>query len=106
MPTADTPARIRDAERFAREILPAVSRTFALSVQLLRGELGRSVLCAYLLCRIADTLEDDGAAAPEDKARLLEEFLTCLDDAAVADVLKQIVDWTNAQAKPKDETPA
>jgi farnesyl-diphosphate farnesyltransferase len=43
------------------------------------------VLCAYLLCRIADTLEDDGAASPEDKARLLGEFLTCLDDAATAD---------------------
>jgi farnesyl-diphosphate farnesyltransferase len=85
MPTADTAARVREAERFSREILPAVSRTFALSVRLLRGELGRSVLCAYLLCRIADTLEDDGTAAPEDKARLLEEFLGCLDDAAAAD---------------------
>lgn len=85
MPTADSPARIREAERFGREILPAVSRTFALSVRLLRGELGRSVLCAYLLCRIADTIEDDGHAAPEDKARLLGEFLRCLDDAATAD---------------------
>ena len=85
MATADTPDRIREAERFAREILPAVSRTFALSVQLLRGELGRSVLCAYLLCRIADTIEDDGRASAEDKARLLEEFLGCLDDAETAD---------------------
>lgn len=85
MPTADSPARIREAERFGREILPAVSRTFALSVRLLRGELGRSVLCAYLLCRIADTIEDDGHAAPEDKARLLGEFLRCLDGAATAD---------------------
>ena len=85
MPTADSPARIREAERFGRAILPAVSRTFALSVQLLRGELGRSVLCAYLLCRIADTIEDDGHAPAEDKARLLGELLHCLDDAATAD---------------------
>jgi farnesyl-diphosphate farnesyltransferase len=85
MSTADTPERVRTAERFSREVLPAVSRTFALSVQLLRGELGRSVLCAYLLCRIADTIEDDGQAAPDDKARLLAEFLHCLDDAAAAD---------------------
>jgi farnesyl-diphosphate farnesyltransferase len=85
MPTADSPARIREAERFGREVLPAVSRTFALSVRLLRGELGRSVLCAYLLCRIADTIEDDGHAAPGDKARLLGEFLACLDDADAAD---------------------
>jgi len=85
MPATDTPARVRDAERFAREVLPAVSRTFSLSVQLLRGELGRSVLCAYLLCRIADTLEDDGHAAPGEKAALLGAFVACLDDAGAAD---------------------
>lgn len=85
MPVTDSAARIREAERFGREILPSVSRTFALSVQLLRGELGRSVLCAYLLCRIADTIEDDGQSAPEHKAALLSDFLACLDDAAVAD---------------------
>ncbi len=85
MPTADTPARLREAERFAREILPAASRTFALSVRLLHGELERSVLCAYLLCRIADTIEDDGHAPAEAKARLLEAFLASLDDAAAAD---------------------
>lgn len=85
MSTADTPERIREAERFSRDILPAVSRTFALSVQLLRGELGRSVLCAYLLCRIADTIEDDGQATPSEKVRLLHEFLSCLDDAELAD---------------------
>lgn len=85
MPTPDSPARIRDAERFARAILPAVSRTFSLSVRVLPGELGRAVLCAYLLCRIADTVEDDGHAAPARKAELLAEFLRCLDDAVIAD---------------------
>ncbi len=85
MPAAADAERLQDAEQFSRAILPAVSRTFALSVQLLRGDLGRSVLCAYLLCRIADTIEDDGHATPEDKAALLHEFLGCLDDAARAD---------------------
>ncbi len=85
MPATDTPARRRDAERFAREALPLVSRTFAISVRLLPGELGRVVLNAYLLCRIADTIEDDGHASPERKAELLLEFLRCLDDAGVAD---------------------
>jgi farnesyl-diphosphate farnesyltransferase len=85
MALIDRPERVREAERFARDVLPAVSRTFALSVQLLRGELGRSVLCAYLLCRIADTLEDDGRATAEHKAALLEEFIACLDSADAAD---------------------
>ena len=50
---------IDDAERWAGEILPSVSRTFALSIRFLPGTLGRAVTTAYLLCRIADTIEDD-----------------------------------------------
>ena len=37
-------SRLAEAERFGREILPAVSRTFALSIRVLPGELGRAVL--------------------------------------------------------------
>ena len=33
--------RVAEAERFAKEVLPAVSRTFALSIRLLPGALGR-----------------------------------------------------------------
>jgi farnesyl-diphosphate farnesyltransferase len=76
-----------DAERFAREILPAVSRTFALSIRLLPGELGRAVLTAYLLCRIADTLEDEPAMPAAGKAALLVELQRCFDDAQAADAL-------------------
>src|SRR5690606_22415300 len=55
-PTAD---ELRDAERFAREILPSASRTFAISIRMLPGVLGRAVLASYLICRIADTIEDE-----------------------------------------------
>src|SRR5262245_56345886 len=44
--------------RFCREILPRVSRTFAINIRLLGGSLGDSVRTAYLLCRSADALED------------------------------------------------
>ena len=64
MPAADPPSRIREAERFAHAILPDVSRTFAISIRFLPGTLGRAVLTAYLLCRIADTIEDDGTTPP------------------------------------------
>lgn len=77
--------RLAEAQRFAREILPAVSRTFALSIRVLPGELGRAVLAAYLLCRIADTLEDEPALPAADKAALLDELLRCFDDATTAD---------------------
>lgn len=82
---ADSAERLRYAERFGRAVLPAVSRTFAISIRLLPGMLGRAVLTAYLLCRIADTIEDDGAASPERKAALLEEFLRCLAERDAAE---------------------
>jgi farnesyl-diphosphate farnesyltransferase len=71
--------RVRSAEAFCDRILPAVSRTFSISIRLLPGELGRSVLCAYLLCRIADTVEDDHSLGSEAKAALLRQMLTGFD---------------------------
>ncbi len=65
---------------FCRAILPAVSRTFALSIRLLPGTLNDAVLSAYLLCRIADTIEDDHSATVERKAALLHLFRAALDD--------------------------
>jgi farnesyl-diphosphate farnesyltransferase len=76
--------RLPEAERFGRAILPAVSRTFALSIRVLPGALGRAVLTAYLLCRIADTLEDEPRLTADAKAALLDELLRCFDDAAAA----------------------
>ena len=77
--------RLRYAARFATAVLPEVSRTFAISIRFLPGVLGRAVLTAYLLCRIADTIEDDGAASPERKAELLDGFLRCLADRDAAE---------------------
>ncbi len=77
--------RLDEALRFGREILPAVSRTFALSIRVLPGALGRAVNCAYLLCRIADTIEDDPRTPAADKASLFDRFLACFDDPALAD---------------------
>jgi phytoene/squalene synthetase len=71
----------QQANDFCREILPAVSRTFALSIRLLPGELGAAVRCAYLICRIADTLEDEPSMPAESKAALLDLLATCFDDA-------------------------
>ncbi len=81
----DSAKRLRYAERFAHAVLPEVSRTFAISIRFLPGTLGRAVLTAYLLCRIADTIEDDGAAPPERKAELLEAFLRALTERELAE---------------------
>lgn len=67
------------AEDFCNEILPAVSRTFALGIRLLPGALGQAVRDAYLLCRIADTIEDAPDLPAEEKASLLDLLSQCFD---------------------------
>jgi farnesyl-diphosphate farnesyltransferase len=74
-----------DAERLTRLLLPRVSRTFALGIKLLPPKLEAPVRTGYLLCRIADTVEDDLAAEPARKAALLDAFLACFDSTARAD---------------------
>ncbi len=49
----------RDAEAYQDRILPAVSRTFALTIPQLAPRLRTVIANAYLLCRIADTIEDE-----------------------------------------------
>lgn len=60
------------------ETLPKVSRTFALCIRLLPPELEHPVAVAYLLCRIADTIEDSATLAAPEKRRLLDDFRTAL----------------------------
>jgi farnesyl-diphosphate farnesyltransferase len=60
-------------------MLPKVSRTFAICIRLLPDDLEHPVLVAYLLCRIADTIEDTTTLQAADKERLLEDFRRCLE---------------------------
>ncbi|MBC8086977.1 MAG: phytoene/squalene synthase family protein [Phycisphaerae bacterium] len=71
----------RDAAKFCTLILPAVSRTFALGIKVLPGHLGQAVLDAYLLCRIADTIEDAPNVDPQVKATLLDDLLASFENA-------------------------
>lgn len=66
--------RVADPAAFAEFILAKVSRTFALNIRVLPARLRRQVLLAYLFCRMADTLEDDGDLIPHEKIALLEAF--------------------------------
>ena len=65
---------------YCREMLPKVSRTFAACIRLLPPRVGDAVLIAYLLCRIADTIEDTADLPVADKERLLAHFKACLAD--------------------------
>ena len=61
-------------ERYQDEILPHVSRTFALTIPQLPDALRVAVTNAYLLCRIADTIEDEPALSPAETLAFLDRF--------------------------------
>lgn len=68
------------------EAVPRVSRTFALSIDLLEEPMASWVATGYLLCRTADTVEDDPGLDPRERAALLETFDATLDPDRDADV--------------------
>src|SRR5580692_3181621 len=65
-------------EVYQDQILPHVSRTFALTIPQLPGGLRIAVTCAYLLCRIADTIEDEPALSPPETLAYLQRFSALL----------------------------
>ena len=60
-------------------LLPAVSRSFAVVIRWLPRGLDDAVMVSYLLCRIADTLEDS-VRNVEEKRRQLARFAGSLDE--------------------------
>ncbi len=65
-------------EAYQDHILPDVSRTFALTIPQLPAALRTSVTSAYLLCRIADTIEDEPALAADATLVYLNRFVAVL----------------------------
>lgn len=58
-----------------RELLDGVSRTFALTIPALPDHLERVVGNAYLLCRIADTIEDAADLDAAAQSEFAEQFI-------------------------------
>ena len=69
--------------RWCEAMLPRVSRTFALCIRFLPEEVRRPVLLSYLLCRVADTVEDAPELAPMIKLELLDRFARAVADPRV-----------------------
>jgi farnesyl-diphosphate farnesyltransferase len=65
-------------EAYQDRILPHVSRTFALTIPQLPPALRTPVTSAYLLCRIADTIEDEPALSAPATLTLLRRFVAVL----------------------------
>src|SRR6202045_971287 len=61
-------------EAYQDHILPHVSRTFALTIPQLPANLRTAVTCAYLVCPLADTIEDEPALSPPETLAFLQRF--------------------------------
>src|SRR2546430_17374853 len=71
---------------YQERILPHVSRTFALTIPQLPPGLRTAVTSAYLLCRIADTIEDEPALSAAETFVFLQRFTAVVcgrEDAAL-----------------------
>lgn len=68
------------ARAYCHEMLPRVSRTFALCIPLLPAELRYPTLVSYLVCRVADTIEDVVSLGVGEKGALLKAWSRGLDD--------------------------
>ncbi len=64
-----------DDDGYQNTILQDVSRTFALTIPQLPDPLSHVVSNAYLLCRIADTIEDDKYMPADIKREFAERFI-------------------------------
>jgi farnesyl-diphosphate farnesyltransferase len=64
---------------YQRSILPGVSRTFALTIPVLPPRLAEVVTNAYLLCRLADTIEDDVGLTDAQKTDFHARFVRIVE---------------------------
>src|SRR5690554_625260 len=67
---------------FCWQSLVEVSRTFSKPIEMLAPEVRAAVTCGYLICRIADTIEDDETLNNAARDRLFWALLGVLEDAA------------------------
>ncbi len=70
----------REDWRFCAQLLPKVSRTFALSIGALPESLRDAIRVAYLLCRAVDTIEDDAEVREARRECLFDMFDQLLAD--------------------------
>jgi len=76
---------VKEARELCIDLLPGVSRTFAMTIPVLPEELRSPVACSYLLCRIADNIEDHPDLSDRTKEKLFAQFLDGLHGEAEED---------------------
>ncbi len=65
--------------QWCHEAVQGVSRTFALTVDVLEEPMASQICLGYLLCRVADTVEDAGHIPPDEQTAVLETYKCAID---------------------------
>lgn len=88
------------------EAVQGVSRTFALTVDVLEEPMATHICLGYLLCRVADTVEDAGHIPADEQASLLRLYGRAVDpdDPTEMSTFRDAVDeWLPAPADRNDD---
>jgi farnesyl-diphosphate farnesyltransferase len=73
-----------------------VSRTFAITVDVLEEPMSSYICIGYLLCRVPDTVEDASHLPPDRQVELLETYEAVLDpesDVAAEEFVDEVSPW-------------
>ena len=94
------------------EAVHGVSRTFSITIDRLEEPMARHICLGYLLCRVADTIEDAGHIPPGEQTELLNTYDALLDpdsdvtaESFMTDVTPWIPDERNEDWEVVAETP-
>ncbi|SDQ50426.1 phytoene/squalene synthase family protein [Natronobacterium texcoconense] len=95
--TSGQPEYETDADlEWCYDAVHGVSRTFSITIDRLEEPMARHICLGYLLCRVADTIEDAGHIPPETQTELLVEYDRLLDpetDASVSAFMDEVEPW-------------
>ena len=93
---------------WCHEAVQGVSRTFALTVDVLEEPMSSHICLGYLLCRVADTVEDATHIPPETQVSLLRKYGAAIDPATDETILafrEAVEEWLPAaEARGSDWT--
>jgi farnesyl-diphosphate farnesyltransferase len=85
---------------WCHEAVQGVSRTFALTVDVLEEPMASQICVGYLLCRVADTVEDAGHIPPEAQSDVLRTYRRAIDpdeDADIVEFRAAVDEWLPAE---------
>ncbi len=102
-PAAPAGMQVLADKNYQQATLTGVSRSFAFTIPQLPDSLRASVTNAYLLCRVADTIEDHGSGPHGQRQALFAQLAAAVErGAAEQELAQQLLRQLSAQAPPAE----